>query len=191
QDGWFYRDNLRTANAEMIYLSSGEKNIVRPHFTFYGFRFVKVTGIENVEPENFTACVIHSDIKRTGNIQTSSEKVNRLFNNTVWGQRGNFLDVPTDCPQRDERMGWTGDAQAFCTTASFHMETPAFYRKYIYDMRLDQRTYAGGVPHVVPDVLGQVQRGKSGERSAGAEETWPTYGSCAWGDAACIIPWTL
>ena len=135
--------------------------------------------------------VIHSDIKRTGNIQTSSEKVNRLFNNTVWGQRGNFLDVPTDCPQRDERMGWTGDAQAFCTTASFHMETPAFYRKYIYDMRLDQRTYAGGVPHVVPDVLGQVQRGKSGERSAGAEETWPTYGSCAWGDAACIIPWTL
>lgn len=191
QDGCFYRDNLRTAKAEMIYLSSGEKNIVRPHFTFYGFRFVKVTGIENVEPENFTACVIHSDIKRTGNIQTSSEKVNRLFNNTVWGQRGNFLDVPTDCPQRDERMGWTGDAQAFCTTASFHMETPAFYRKYIYDMRLDQRTYAGGVPHVVPDVLGQVQRGKSGERSAGAEETWPTYGSCAWGDAACIIPWTL
>lgn len=104
QDGCFYRDNLRTAKAEMTYISSGEKRWVRPHFTFYGFRYVKVTGMTEVDPRNFTACVIHSDISRTGNIQTSSEKVNRLFENTVWGQKGNFLDVPTDCPQRDERL---------------------------------------------------------------------------------------
>ena len=192
QDGCFYRDNLRTAKAEMTYISSGEKQWVRPHFTFYGFRYVKVTGMTEVDPRNFTACVIHSDIRRTGNIQTSSEKVNRLFENTVWGQKGNFLDVPIDCPQRDERLGWTGDAQAFCATASFHMETPAFYRKYLYDMKEDQKIYRGGVPHVVPDVLGQVQRIKNqSEDPVTKEGEWTTYGSCAWGDAACIIPWTL
>ena len=192
QDGCFYRDNLRTAKAEMTYISSGEKQWVRPHFTFYGFRYVKVTGMTEVDPRNFTACVIHSDIRRTGNIQTSSEKINRLFENTVWGQKGNFLDVPTDCPQRDERLGWTGDAQAFCATASFHMETPAFYRKYLYDMKEDQKIYRGGVPHVVPDVLGQVQRIKNQSKDPVTKEgEWTTYGSCAWGDAACIIPWTL
>ena len=99
-----------------------------------------------VDPRILLPCVIHSDIRRTGNIQTSSEKVNRLFENTVWGQKGNFLDVPIDCPQRDERLGWTGDAQAFCATASFHMETPAFYRKYLYDMKEDQKIYREEYP---------------------------------------------
>ena len=100
--------------------------------------------------------------------------------------------MPIDCPQRDERLGWTGDAQAFCATASFHMETPAFYRKYLYDMKEDQKIYRGGVPHVVPDVLGQVQRIKNqSEDPVTKEGEWTTYGSCAWGDAACIIPWTL
>ena len=128
-------------------------------------------------------------MKEQGKIQTSSEKVNRLFENTVWGQRGNFLDVPTDCPQRDERLGWTGDAQAFCATASFHMETPAFYRKYLYDMKLDQKAYKGGVPHVVPDVLGQVQRIKNnGENPEIQDGEWTTYGSCAWGDAGLYHP---
>lgn len=192
QDGCFYRDNLRTAKAAFTYIASGRKTWVRPHFTFYGFRYVKVTGISHVESEMFRACVLYSNIKRTGQIKTSSEKVNRLFENTVWGQKGNFLDVPTDCPQRDERLGWTGDAQAFCAAASFHMETPAFYRKYLYDMRLDQQTYEGGVPHVVPDVLGQVQRKKGVKDILETPEgEWTTYGSCAWGDAACIIPWTL
>lgn len=192
QNGNFYRDNLRTAKAEMVYISDGKEHRVRPHFTFYGFRYVKVTGIRQTDPENFTACVLHSELKRCGSVYTSNEKVNRLFKNTVWGQRGNFLDVPTDCPQRDERLGWTGDAQAFCAAASFHMETPAFYRKYLYDMRLAQRYYEGGVPHVVPDVLAQVQRKKNGGEDISVKKgEWPTFGSCAWGDAAVILPWTL
>lgn len=192
QNGNFYRDNLRTAKAEMVYISDGNEHRVRPHFTFYGFRYVKVTGMRQTDPENFTACVLHSELKRCGSVYTSNEKVNRLFKNTVWGQRGNFLDVPTDCPQRDERLGWTGDAQAFCAAASFHMETPAFYRKYLYDMRLAQRYYEGGVPHVVPDVLAQVQRKKNGGEDISVKKgEWPTFGSCAWGDAAVILPWTL
>ncbi len=192
QNGNFYRDNLRTAKAEMVYISDGKEHRVRPHFTFYGFRYVKVTGMRQTDPENFTACVLHSELKRCGSVYTSNEKVNRLFKNTVWGQRGNFLDVPTDCPQRDERLGWTGDAQAFCAAASFHMETPAFYRKYLYDMRLAQRYYEGGVPHVVPDVLAQVQRKKNGGEDISVKKgEWPTFGSCAWGDAAVILPWTL
>lgn len=195
QKGNFYRDNLRSAKAELRYISNGKEKLVRPHFTFFGFRYVKVEGMEKVYPEDFTACVLHSGLARTGKIRTSSKKVNRLFENTVWSQRGNFLDVPTDCPQRDERLGWTGDAQAFCGTACYHMESPAFYRKYLYDMKLDQWQYEGGVPHVVPDILGQVEKVKArreGEKEVQPElGQWTTYGSCAWGDAACIIPWTL
>lgn len=192
QNGNFYRDNLRSAKAEMTYISDGESRTVRPHFTFFGFRYVKITGMDNVRLGDFTACVLHSRLRRTGSVRTSDAKVNRLFQNTVWGQKGNFLDVPTDCPQRDERLGWTGDAQAFCATACFHMDTPAFYRKYLYDMKLDQAYYGGGVPHVVPDVLGQVQRVKNkGEDLRTPEGEWPAYGSCGWGDAACVIPWTL
>ena len=192
QEGNFYRENLRTAKAEMVYIADGQERRVRPHFAFYGFRYVKVTGMEQVIPEDFTACVLHSDLKRCGSVYTSNEKLNRLFKNTIWGQRGNFLDVPTDCPQRDERLGWTGDAQAFCGTASFHMETAAFYKKYLYDMRLAQRYYQGGVPHVVPDVLAQVQRKKNGGEDIRTQKgEWPTFGSCGWGDAAAVIPWTL
>lgn len=193
QKGNFYRENLRSAKAELRYISNGKKRYVRPHFTFFGFRYVKVEGIEKVYPEDFTACVLHSGLARTGRIETSSQKVDRLFENTIWSQRGNFLDVPTDCPQRDERMGWTGDAQAFCGAACYHMESPAFYRKYLYDMKLDQGQYEGGVPHVVPDVLGQVEKKKAQRYGEGAVQPgeWTTYGSCGWGDAACIIPWTL
>ena len=130
QDGNFYRDNLRTAKAEFTYISDGSSAHVRPHFTFYGFRYVKVTGMtltrENLDSFAFEACAVYSDLERTGRITTANEKVNRLIENTLWGQKGNFLDVPTDCPQRDERLGWTGDAQVFCQTASYHMDTAAF-----------------------------------------------------------------
>lgn len=88
---------------------------------------MKITGMEKVDPADFTACLIYSQLESTGKLATSNAKVNRLIKNVVWGQRGNFLDVPTNCPQRDERMGWTGDAQVFCSTACFTMYTPAFY----------------------------------------------------------------
>lgn len=179
----FYNENLRSAKAHFSFTSDGKPTHVRPHFTFYGFRFVRVTGIEAVNPDDFTAYVIHSDLERTGFLETSNAKVNRLIQNAWWGQRGNFVDVPTDCPQRDERLGWTGDAEVFAPTASFNMDTAAFYRKYLYDMALEQATLGGAVPFVVPDVLGQIHR-HFGEENH-------DYGSCAWADAAVMIPWTL
>ena len=179
----FYNENLRSAKAHFGFTSAGKPAHVRPHFTFYGFRFVRVTGIEAVNPDDFTAYVIHSDLERTGFLETSNAKVNRLIQNAWWGQRGNFVDVPTDCPQRDERLGWTGDAEVFAPTASFNMDTAAFYRKYLYDMALEQATLGGAVPFVVPDVLGQIHR-HFGEENH-------DYGSCAWADAAVMIPWTL
>lgn len=185
QEGNFYNDNLRSAKAEYTYTSAGRSEQVRPHFTFYGFRYVKVTGLEKVNIDDFIGCVIHSDLEITGNIKTSNPKVNRLFENALWSQRGNFLDVPTDCPQRDERMGWTGDAQVFSPTASYNMYTPAFFNKYLYDMLLEQNNFGGSVPHVVPDAKSAIYR-----RTGNMIDDIP-HGSCAWGDAATVIPWTL
>ena len=192
QEGKFYNENLRTAKAEYQYISDGTRRWVRPHFTFYGFRYVKVQGISEVRLEDFEGCVLYSQMERTGRIQTSSEKVNRLIDNALWGQKGNFLDTPTDCPQRDERMGWTGDAQVFSATACFNMYAPAFYKKYLYDMKLEQDTLGGSVPHVVPDILAQIDRvlhrnGKQSDNIVISE----SHGSCAWADAAAVIPWTL
>ncbi|NLB38937.1 MAG: family 78 glycoside hydrolase catalytic domain [Clostridiales bacterium] len=186
QHGNFYNENLRTAKQEYHYISAGRPAHVRPHFTFYGFRFVKVTGMTKVDAKAFTACVIHSDLDEIGTLKTSNSKVNRLIANARWGQKGNFLDVPTDCPQRDERMGWTGDAQVFAPTASYNMYTPAFFKKYLHDMLLEQQELDGSVPHVVPDVLGQIGR----KRTDMPFRDSPS-GSCAWGDAATMIPWTV
>ncbi|MBB6634621.1 alpha-L-rhamnosidase [Cohnella thailandensis] len=172
QDGNFYRDNLRTAKAEYVYTANGEETVVRPYFTFYGFRYVKVEGWPGeLDPNDFTGCVLYSDLEQTGSFETSDPLVNRLFLNALWGQKGNFLDVPTDCPQRDERMGWTGDAQVFSGAACFNMDSYAFYRKYGYDMGKEQEDRGGMVPMVVP--AANVQGG----------------GSSAWADAATIIPW--
>lgn len=181
QDGCFYRENLRTAKAEFRYISDGNLKIVRPHFTYYGFRYVKLSGFdEHIKIEDFTGCVIYSDLNITGNIETSNPLVNRLFKNAMWGQKGNFLDVPTDCPQRDERMGWTGDAQVFASTACFNMYSPAFYNKYMFDLREEQKRIGGSVPFVVPSI--------KPKNSIGIVNG---NGSTAWGDAATIIPWTL
>ncbi len=183
QNDNFYNENLRTAKEEYIYISNGKPAVIRPHFTFYGFRYIKIIGLSHIDLKNFEACVIHSGLEFTGKLETSNDKVNRLIENAHWSQRDNFLDVPTDCPQRDERMGWTGDAQVFSATASFNMYTPAFYKKYLYDMLLEQKTHDGSVPHVVPDIL---------ERCmvlSGNEDT-VQHGSCAWADAATVIPWT-
>lgn len=172
QDGNFYNENLRTAKSEYIYISDGtEKNII-PHFTYYGYRYVKVSGVTNLSCDDFTSLVLCSEYEKTGKLETGDTLVNKLISNVEWGMRGNFLDVPTDCPQRDERMGWTGDTQVFSATASYLADTYAFYRKYLYDMYQEQLLADGMVPEIVP--------------TFGSSKT-----SCAWGDAACIIPWNV
>lgn len=174
QDGNFYNENLRTAAAEFTYISDGKERDVRQHFTFYGFRFVKVSGWEGeVEPNDFRGLVIHSDMEELGEITTSDPLVNRLVLNAKWGMKGNFLDVPTDCPQRDERYGWTGDAQIFSGTACYFMDTCAFYTKYGRDLYAEQVKLGGSVPDVVPVA------------------NYPGDASTAWADAATVIPWNV
>ena len=173
QDGCFYNRNLRTAKAEYTCISDGSDRWIRPLFTFYGFRYVLIEGFETVDPADFIACSLYSDMPQTGFVTTSHHKINRLAQNVLWSQRDNFLDVPTDCPQRDERMGWTGDAQVFCATACYQMDAAAFYTKYLHDMACEQRAREGGVPVIVPSFH---LRG---------------FPACAWADAAAIIPWTV
>lgn len=174
QDGSFYRDNLRSAKAQFSYISAGESKWIRPHFTYYGFRYVKLSGFgEDVCPEDFTAQVLYSDMEQTGMIETDNKEVNQLISNILWGQRGNFLDVPTDCPQRDERLGWTGDAQVFSMTAAYNMDVAAFFKKYLYDMYTEQQKMDGGVPFIVPNIC------------------FGNQVSAAWRDAAVIIPWNM
>ncbi len=174
QEGNFYRDNLRTAKSEFVYYSDGKEREVREYFTFHGFRYVKISGWEGeINKADFCGLVIYSDMEETGWIETSNDLVNQLFRNAKWGQKGNFLDVPTDCPQRDERMGWTGDAQIFSGTALFNMDAYAFYRKYGRDLSGEQERKNGGVPNVVPSghYIGE--------------------NATAWGDAATVIPWNV
>lgn len=174
QDGCFYNENLRSAKAEFTYISDGQERTVRPHFTFYGFRYVKITGWDGSdELSDFTGMVIHSEMERQGHIETANPLVNRLFLNAWWGQRGNFVDVPTDCPQRDERYGWTGDAQIFSGTACFNADTYAFYTKFGYDLACEQKKMGGAVPDVVP--------------VANFDGTV----SSVWGDSATVIPWNV
>lgn len=172
QNDCFYRDNLRSAKAEYIYISDGEEHVLEPDFTFYGYRYVKIEGVVDLNPDDFTALVLYSELPRTGWLTTGNELVNQLISNAEWGQLGNFLDVPTDCPQRDERMGWTGDAQVFAPTACFQRDCAAFYAKYLHDMDTEQRMNGGEVLQVIP--------------SFGNKPS-----STAWGDAACVIPWTV
>ncbi len=178
QEGNFYRENLRYADAEFHYISNSEEKWVRPHFTFYGFRYAKITGLDSIELEDFVGEVVYSDLEQIGKIETSNEKVNRLFQNALWGQKGNFLDIPTDCPQRDERMGWTGDAQVFSPTAAYNMNAYPFFGKFGYDLWLEQQGIQGAVPMTVPTI---------------PNPTMPqvTKTSSVWGDAATIIPWNM
>ena len=178
QDGCFYRDNLRSAKAEYIYISNGDPASVAPEFTFFGFRYILVEGLDQVDPNDFEGEAIYSDIERIGKIETSDGQVNRLYENVVWGQRGNFLDVPTDCPQRDERLGWTGDAQVFCGTALFNTDAYAFFAKYLFDLALEQEKYDGIAPYYVPYT----------PRIDSVASDWGVS-VAAWGDAATVIPW--
>jgi alpha-L-rhamnosidase len=178
REGNFYTDNLRVAKQMVRYTLKGEGlEIFEPRFTFQGFRYVAVAGYPgSLTLGNLTGIVIHSDMETQGGFETSSALVNQLQHNIVWGQKGNFLDVPTDCPQRDERLGWTGDAQVFARTAAFNMDVAAFFSKWMKDVAADQLE-DGSVPYVVPDILSQPGK--------------PAAGSAAWADAAVIIPWTM
>ena len=177
--GEFYTTNLRSAQCQLIYKLAGTgEEIYEPRFTFMGFRFVEVTGFPGeLTADNLTGVVVHSDMDVTGSYECSNPLINQLQHNILWGQKGNFVDVPTDCPQRDERLGWTGDAQAFCRTATFNMDASAFFTKWLKDVAADQRK-GGEVPHVIPDILNK-QGSDSAETSAG------------WGDVAVIAPWTM
>ncbi|MBD5550715.1 MAG: family 78 glycoside hydrolase catalytic domain [Lachnospiraceae bacterium] len=183
QSGNFYRDNLRTAKAEFVYISDGRKKTVRPHFTYYGFRYVKVEGLKSDQKLSYKAYRLMSDIEETGKIETSNEKINQLFSNTVRSQKCNFLDIPTDCPQRDERMGWTGDVNIFANTACFHMDSSAFFRHYAKSLYEEQKLLNGAVPFFAPRPKVPVR-----------ENTNPFYldgGACIWGDVATGMPWIL
>ncbi len=175
KNGDFYTTNLRAAKAQDIYiLKGGEEEIFEPHFTWHGFQFIRVEGYPGeLKPENFTAVALYSDMEPTGTFTSSNTLVNQLQHNIQWGQKGNFLDVPTDCPQRDERLGWTGDAQVFSRTAAFNMNVNNFFSKWLKDVAADQLPN-GAVPHVIPNVLG-----KGSVASAG------------WADVANIIPWNM
>ncbi len=182
QENNFYRENLREAKAEYIYTSDGTERIIEPHFTYYGFRYAKLEGFTKpININDFTGCVVYSDLEETGQIETSDAYVNRLFLNALWGQKGNFLDVPTDCPQRDERMGWTGDAQIFSGTASFNMDTYAFYIKYMQDVYEEQKFCEGMVASTVPTF----------SKTKSKESSFVGGGSCAWADCATVIPWEV
>jgi alpha-L-rhamnosidase len=172
QDGNFYAENLRSAAQTVRYIPKGKGiEVYEPSFTFQGFRYVAVEGLNKPSLNDITGVVIHSDMTPTGNFRCSNADINQLQHNIVWGQKGNFLDVPTDCPQRDERLGWTGDAQVFASTAAFNMDVAAFFKKWLKDLAADQNEN-GAIPFVIPNVL---------EGTA----------SAAWADAGLIIPWTL
>ena len=176
QDGEFCRDNYRTAVSRFTYISDGTVRQVRPHFTFFGFRYMKLDCDCPIRPEDFTAVHLRSAVPQTAQLHTGSAPVDKLFQNALWGMKDNFLDVPSDCPQRDERLGWTGDAQAISATACQSLYMPAFYRKYLWDMRAEQSILGGSVPNVVP----RIKQGMVGE-----------HGSSPWADAAVIIPWNV
>jgi len=172
KDGNFYPDTLRQAISIDEYICNGQEQTIMPHFTFHGFRYIAIDGLDDIELENFTACVLHTDMKQTGTFKTSNPLINQLQSNIEWSQRGNFLDIPTDCPQRDERLGWTGDAQVFSGTATYNFNSALFFTKWLHDLATEQ-TEEFGVSHVVPNILGNQE------------------GAAAWSDAAVIIPWVI
>jgi len=173
KEGNFYITNLRKAAQINTYIcKGGGAEVFEPSFTFQGFRFVDISGYPGeVTKEMVTGVVVHSDMDKTGTFSCNNELINQLQHNIVWGQKGNFVDVPTDCPQRDERLGWTGDCQAFAPTACYNMDCAGFYTKWLKDLALDQHE-DGAVPWVVPNVLGR-----------GAAHGWQ--------DAAVIVPWVV
>ena len=175
QNGNFYNENYRKAKSRLVYTTDGRDEWVRPQFTFFGFRYVRVSGwTTEVKKEDFAGKALYSKMSTTGHIVTGYDGVNQLFSNTLWGQKSNSIDFPTDCPQRDERLGWTGDAQVFSGTASYNMDTAAFYHKFLHDLRTEQKKYDGILPGVIPVF----------------DPNGPIFSS-VWGDIATFLPMVL
>ncbi len=176
-DGSLYTENLREARCTDYYCCrGGETETWEPRFTFHGFRHVEVTGLGTEDLLEVTGVVLHSDMAPTGTFRCSHEGLNQLQHNIAWGQKSNFLEVPTDCPQRNERLGWTGDAQVFVRTAAFNMDVRGFFRKWMQDLR-DAQSASGGIPCVVP--------------APGCVAGLGEDGGPAWSDAEIICPWTV
>lgn len=176
KDGNFYNKNYRSAKAMYKYICRDGLQTYKPTHTFYGFRYVRINSFPggNINLNDFTAIVVHSDLRRTGWLNSSNELLNKLFKNVIWGQKSNYLDIPTDCPQRDERLGWTGDAQIFMRTACYNYDVRRFFRKWLNDLKIAQSLNKyGAVPSVVPC--------RSYMNNAGA----------AWGDAVTVCPYEL
>ncbi|MBK0379684.1 glycoside hydrolase family 78 protein [Mucilaginibacter segetis] len=176
--GNFYTENLRSAKAQDVYiLKDASLQTFEPQFTWHGFRYIKVEGVkEELDPADFTAVAIYSDMKMAGSFACSNPMLNQLQHNIQWGQKGNFLDVPTDCPQRDERLGWTGDAQVFSPTAAYNMDVHNFFTKWLKDVAADQYP-SGSIPYIVPDIF--------------TDGKYEVGGSAGWGDVATIVPWNM
>ncbi|WP_222853334.1 alpha-L-rhamnosidase [Fodinicola acaciae] len=169
---------LRTALATDRFVLSGGRDEFEPTFTFHGFRYAEITGWPGeLRPEDLTAVAIGSDLERIGTFRSSDPLLNQFHENVVWGMRGNFVDVPTDCPQRDERLGWTGDIAAFAPTAAFLYDVEAFLRDWLANLALEQAHHDGIIPYVVPDVLKFLDR--------------PVESTTIWSDAGVWVPWTL
>lgn len=174
RDGNFYTENYRSAKSKIEFTLSGDNDVLKPKFTFFGYRYLRLDEYpENVDLSSFTSIAVYSDMKRTGFFSCGEERINRLYQNILWGQRSNFLDVPTDCPQRDERLGWLGDAQVFCRTASINYDTERFFAKWLGDMALDQKP-DGALEGIVPTLKKLSVRVSS-----------------AWADAATICPFEV
>ena len=173
RDGNFYEENMRAAKNEIVYVLSGEEAVLKPTYTFEGFRYVQLVEypFEAVDPNVFRAVVVHSEMKRTGDFHCGNAKINQLYHNIIWGQKSNYLDIPTDCPQRDERLGWTGDAQVFFRTAAINFNVEKFFEKWLGDVRLGQNP-DGGIPDVIPAL-------------------WNGPNSAAWADVATVVPLEL
>jgi len=172
-EGNFYNANYRTALNETTYILDGEERVLNPQFTFQGFRYVRVDSFPGeIDLKDFCAVAIYSDMARTGDFACGNQKINQLYSNLIWGQRSNYIDVPTDCPQRDERLGWTGDAQVFCRTAALNYDVENFFRKWLFDMTQNQNE-DGSIAGVIPTFYYQASI------------------SAAWADAACVCPWEI
>jgi len=179
QDGELAVAPLRSAKATDSFVLSGRPDFFEPTFTFHGFRYVEVSGWPGeLGPESIEAVVVGSAIRRTGSFECSDPRVNRLVHNSLWGQKGNFLSVPTDCPQRDERLGWTGDIAVYAPTAAFQFDVADFLHGWLLDLAEEQRNHGGWVPWVVPS-LDNVP-----------DEGWGRL-TAIWGDAAVWVPAAL
>lgn len=172
KDGNFYTANLRTAKATDTFICKGGKETFRPRFTYHGFRYVAVKGLEEIDLSKIRACVLRSDYTPAATFDCSNKLVNQLWSNICWSMGDNFVDIPTDCPQRDERLGWTGDTAVFSRTACHIGNTYLFFQKWLADLSTEQCRELG-VPDIVPNILG------------------PHGGTAVWADSAAIVPWNV